>query len=582
MKRVWPNVGMSRSPSAVLGDVYSAAALRSLRKSATAGSEDGAPDLPTLARADPRLSPRASDPFQDGKLHYCELRRRLGDRQCPRERHGRRRRLSLQRCGQPRLHEGYDVRFSEAFDIQRKRKDDWFDPHLSVDTKLFIDPLLLFLADKAPWDGAHDELITHFAKCFELIGKGGSPNSVSAGVALRLLTFPEPSEFCLGYTATGTSGSGSGARYAKTIVDGIAVALAAGLDHPEHIEEIGILNEGIGADRISDATCNVLKHRFITYTRGVAHRHQVPVDAHRVRHARCYPDLGRWKDEVVELPTNPTNGKPILLVPQLLLDDLPVLNADDWFVSPLNEDLRRQLNLSVGQRVRKKDIVKFARRTPDRVRQWAREQTSRPDLAGYDFQQDRKGVVQWDGKPAEFAEANPITDLTAVEDLNALRALVRLMLDKYRHFIEHQGGWSLLWNDDTSEKPEEAAQLLFLGMAQHYLRMFDVELDREVELGRGPVDFKLSRGPRLRLVIELKKAHNGKFWNGLDTQLPTYMQSDDCNEGWFVAMRYRSTKASQQRMNELPGRVREAAGREGKTISHASIDARKPLSASRA
>ncbi len=56
------------------------------------------------------------------------------------------------------------------------------------------------------------------------------------------------------------------------------------------------------------------------------------------------------------------------------------------------------------------------------------------------------------------------------------------------------------------------------------------------------VDFKLPRGTRLRLVIEVKKADNGKFWNGLDTQLPIYMKSDDCNEGWYVALRYRSTK----------------------------------------
>lgn len=73
----------------------------------------------------------------------------------------------------------------------------------------------------------------------------------------------------LGYTAASTSGAGSGARYARQIADGIAVAIARGLTVPEHIEEIGILNEGIGADRISDAVCKVLKHHFIEYTQEV-------------------------------------------------------------------------------------------------------------------------------------------------------------------------------------------------------------------------------------------------------------------------------------------------------------------------
>ena len=474
------------------------------------------------------------------------------------------------------------MRFSEVFSITRTAEDDWFDPHLSVDTKLFVDPLLLFLANTGTWAGAHDELIAHFAYCYELIARGGDRRSTSSIVAHRLLTFPEPEEFCLGYTATGRRGRGTGPHDAKLMADGIAVAIAAGLEHPEHIEEIGILNEGIGADSLSDAVCNVLKYRFIAYTQEIAHRHSIPMAPHKIKHSRCVREAGRWLHERIELPTNPVDGGPLLLAPELLLNDLPTLNADDWFDSTLNVDIRAQLNLTVGQQVRKEDIVRFARRHPERVRDWARQQTSRPDLSGYSFDQDPMGVVQWDRQPAEYARTHPITEIAAVNDIDGLRRLVELMLDRYRHYIEDQGGWRLLWNDDDTEKLEEAAQLVFLGVAQNYLRLFDVELDREVQLGRGPVDFKIARGTQLRLVVELKKAHNGRFWNGLDTQLPIYMQSDDCNEGWFVAIRYRNNPASQKRMQELPGRVRKRAENSGKTMRYAMVDARPQESASKA
>lgn len=471
------------------------------------------------------------------------------------------------------------MRFSAAFDVSRQSQDDWFDAHLTVDTKLFVDPLLLSLETDGEWAGAHEELIAHFARCFALVARATSPTSVSGTAVRRLLTFPEPSEFCLGYTAEGTRGSGSGSQYAATIADGIAVAIAAGLDHPEHIEEVGILNVGIGADRISDAVLNILKHRFVRYTQAVAERHSLPVSPHRVRHASCHLDVGRWRDEEILLPTNPRTKGPILLCPQRFLDRLPELNAHNWFYDNQNEDIRQQVNIEVGHRARKEEIVEVARRHPDRVRQWANEQTSRPDLFGYDFESDPGGVVQWDGPPAEFATANPITELAVVETVDDLRRLVELMLSRFKHFIEQQRGWSLLWADDQ-EKPEEAAQLLFLGMAQNYLRHFEVEMDREVELGRGPVDFKLSRGSSARLVIEIKKAHNGKFWNGLDHQLPSYMRSDQSDIGWFVAIQYRSTKGSLQRMRELPGRVRAASNREGKRIAYTAIDARRPASAS--
>ncbi len=58
------------------------------------------------------------------------------------------------------------------------------------------------------------------------------------------------------------------------------------------------------------------------------------------------------------------------------------------------------------------------------------------------------------------------------------------------------------------------------------------------------------------------------------------MASDGCDDGWFVALRYRSTKGSIQRMRELPARVRSAAQREGKQIGYTAIDARRPASAS--
>lgn len=475
------------------------------------------------------------------------------------------------------------MRFSEHFGITPGKKDDWFDPHLTVDTKLFVDPLLLLKkGTTGVWRGAHDELIAHFVFCYGLIAKSTSRTSSMAEHARRLLVFPEPSEFCLGYTARGTRGSGGGGVLAGQIAGGIAVAIAAGLTNPQHIEELGILNEGIGADRISDATCNVLKGRFVRYTQAVAKRHGVQMEPHRLRNAAVYLEEGRWVPETVDLPTNPTNGKPILLVPERFLNDLPVLNADDWFDSHLNADVRAQMNMTMSQRARKEDIVRWARQHPERVRAWARQEASREVLSGYDFGDDPKGVVGWDTAGRLAAAAHPIVGLKAVETQEDLRKLLLEALKNFKHFVEDQRGWSLLWDTAKDKpKPEEAIQLLFLGMAQHYFRMFGVELDREVELGRGPVDFKLSKGTPVRLVLEMKKDTSGAFWNGLDNQLATYMKGDNSAEGWFIAIRFSETKAGSDKIDALPRRVREASARCGAHVGYFVIDARKKDSASK-
>ncbi|PCN48784.1 hypothetical protein Csp2054_04160 [Curtobacterium sp. 'Ferrero'] len=471
------------------------------------------------------------------------------------------------------------MRFSEAFGVDRAEADDWFDSHLTIDTKLFIDPLLLLEAG-GDWTAAHEELIAHFVHCYRLVAKATSPSSVSAKAARRLLTFPEPFELGLGYTSAGTRGSGSGDRFAARMADGIAVAISAGLDHPEHIEEIGILNEGIGADRISDATANVLKRHLIAYTQDVARRHGIPLVARKVRNARVTLDAARWHDDIVELPINPTNQQPIILVPEQLLNGLPTLNADDWFDSHFNDDIRLSLNLKVGEGVSKASIVQFARQHPDRVRDWARTQTSRNDLAGYNFGSDPLGVVQWDKEASRFATEHPLA-ARVVTTHDDLLELVAEVVDRFQHFVEQQRGWSLLWNDDSSEKPEEAVQLLFLGLAQPYLRQFDVELDREVELGRGPVDFKASSGTTARVLIEVKKLHNGKFWNGLNHQLPSYMTSDVATHGWFIAVQYRTNRSATDRLKTLPNQVALVAGKTGKMLRYTAIDARRPRSASK-
>lgn len=96
----------------------------------------------------------------------------------------------------------------------------------------------------------------------------------------------------------------------------------------------------------------------------------------------------------------------------------------------------------------------------------------------------------------------------------------------------------------------------------------------------GPVDFKASSGASVKVLIELKKEHNGKFWNGLEKQLPSYLMSDECDEGWYVVLRFRSNKPSDERLRHLPIVVDTVARDTGKTLHYATVDARPKASAS--
>jgi hypothetical protein len=47
------------------------------------------------------------------------------------------------------------LKFSEVFSINTDHEGDWFDPVLTVDAHLFIDPFLLYAREKEAFLGSH-------------------------------------------------------------------------------------------------------------------------------------------------------------------------------------------------------------------------------------------------------------------------------------------------------------------------------------------------------------------------------------------------------------------------------------------
>src|SRR5262249_45309052 len=162
--------------------------------------------------------------------------------------------------------------------------------------------------------------------------------------------FPEAQELCLGYTQGGTKGSGSGQELGRLMAGGIWGAIQAGLTNVDHFEEISILRENIGPDRISDITANILRHSLAKYTPQICRRHRITTRRIRYDRALYNPKSQRWVQAFFELPINPYNNKPVLLVPETYLRDLPTLDPDDFWDFCLQfkaEALRREFNLDL-------------------------------------------------------------------------------------------------------------------------------------------------------------------------------------------------------------------------------------------
>lgn len=156
--------------------------------------------------------------------------------------------------------------FSEQFGIKCMGDEEWFDPVLHQDTLLFIDPFSVFKSQDELFKDSYSEMMYFFQQSFELIAhSGGVKNHLSYKKAESMLLFPEVNSICLGYSNS-QQGSGTGPKWAKTLTYNISKIIAKGVMHISHFEELGIFCEGIGPDRLSDMTANLLKKRLIAYT----------------------------------------------------------------------------------------------------------------------------------------------------------------------------------------------------------------------------------------------------------------------------------------------------------------------------
>jgi len=471
------------------------------------------------------------------------------------------------------------MRFSDLYGISRGKKDDWFDPVLSVDTPLFLDPFLLYVSETGPFAGSHDEVLSFFNEVFKLVADaGGEMSSLKYKKAVANLRFPEVAELCLGYTASGTRGAGSGKEIAALIAELILEAVKAGLTEIGHFEEIGILGHGVGADRISDISAGLLRHRLVKYTEAVCQRHGVPTESVHYMAGRYQPKTSTWVPVSAQLPRNPYNNQPILLVPRRYLRDLPTMNPDgfwEYCYYNENETLRTEFSFDVATRVDKATIVELARKHPHLLQSYADALDG--STAPYDHERDPKGLLRWYEGSKEFCSGHPIS--AHIQSASDFQDVTDLMVNQFRHFVEQNGGWKLLWNDGGSSKSEDAAQRLFLGIIKHYCQANDIDVSPEPNIGRGPVDFKVSSGYRRRALMELKLARNTKFWSGLHEQLPAYLKAEGIDFGYFVVVCF--SEKDLARLDVIQEALQSVQATTGYTIRIVIVDARPPRSASK-
>jgi hypothetical protein len=443
---------------------------------------------------------------------------------------------------------GIDPRALEARDV--------FDPVLDIDTRLFLDPHLLKHSQVPEFAEAYEHLKAHFANIARLLLASDAEGDLFWKRAERLMIWPEVKGLCIGFSKESTDGSGIGPELRTQLLRTSKQIISKGIQDLEIFELVGMFQDRFGPDRISDMTANVARRELGDFTNRIFEE---------IR-AECAVDFPRGDDG---LPFNPINGAPLLLVPRSLLRDIPV--ALDWsyrdLVAEQNEELRETVNRIAGeswkqvvQAFTKGELKDFALNHPDLIND-AVEIYRAKSAQTYDFNEDRSGEASWLPAAQVAVRENPLRlELSANPTTDQVFELIRTICIKFKSLIEDNGLSRLLYDSDGRPKHETASQLLFYGIAESYCHANGLMIARESDGGRGPVDFKFGTNMQNSVLVEIKKSTNTSgLRNGIESQLPIYMNAEGSKRAIYLIIDVGYTKAAITNLNAINAAINGTA-----------------------
>lgn len=441
-----------------------------------------------------------------------------------------------------------DIYFSDFFEIDPSKLEEYgaFNVSLVNDLPLFIDPFLLFNSTNPVYQGLHNRIIQYLRFL-----KGKSINGqVDMGLLKSWYVFREVKQNWLGFSRVGNNGSGLGVDFARALHANLHSIFSdfgqEQVTRGSHLEKLCLIAEGVGRDNISDFTTNLIKDFLLEYTQTFARQHvstalRKTVVVERVRFNYATES---WERVKFDLPYY--NGDYVLLTPRDILtkDDIWISKGDlvnryeEIAVAIPDEQLRSQLNnyfLNVlpqdaSKKERNEAAAKALRAFPAIVDYYIRYKEDTGDEAEAI---SNEKVVETETLFVQqvlifVSSLLASTPFYAIPGDTLEEARNRVLFLK--QVVEHNDGYRLFYLDGKPIKREEDLQILFR------LTWFATpsDVNRETNNGRGPVDFKISRGSKDKSLVEFKLASNSQLKRNLEKQVEVYERANETKKSLKV------------------------------------------------
>jgi hypothetical protein len=439
--------------------------------------------------------------------------------------------------------------FSDVFEVEPADLESYgaFNVSLINDLPLFIDPFLLFNSKKPEYQDLHRDIIRYV----RLLRDKSASGSVSPGLLQAWYFFKEVRQNWLGFSKIGNSGSGLARTFAESLNQNLGSVFAnfgeETITKGSHLEKLTLIRGGVGKDNISDFTTNLIKRYLLEYTQSFATRWIRPEyrSICAVQKVSFNYETESWEVGSFDLPIFERDF--VLLTPKdMLTKDETWINRDDLIsrfdgiASALPDAELREL---VNNRLRRQ----LPRKPKEEEIREAKGNTllAFPAIVEYYIK-----AKEDDGDKAESVSDAKVrlTETTFVEGLRS--GLVNKLFEAtpfyetlgntkeearkrvlfLKDVIENQDGYRVFWPNGQAIRSEADLHLLYrltwCGTVS--------DVNREVNNGRGPVDFKISRGAHDKSLVEFKLASNSQLKRNLQNQVAVYLSANNTDRALKV------------------------------------------------
>ncbi|WP_028524496.1 hypothetical protein [Runella limosa] len=462
------------------------------------------------------------------------------------------------------------VYFSDYFNIDPEVLETYgaFDISLINDLPLFIDPFLLYGSDKPEYKILHDGILRYLS----FLQSKSQRGSITDIEIESWYKFSEVKQNWLGFSLLGNSGSGLGKKFGRAMSSYMHVIFDDIYKEPisqtSHLEKAALFQIGVGKDNISDFTCNLIKSFLLEYTESFAKQflqaNQVKLCT--VEKAYFNYEIEKWMAKTYLLPVFDRDY--VILTPKdLLTKDENWINSNDLqgdFTGICNSIPNSQLREEIfnfyrtklpppvyvgkGRRRREKPIPQKDLATainetilkfPEIIDYYIKikEENSENAISISDqkvqevetiFSENVKILIKILSKETTFYEYKQKNSYD--EALDRIKFL--------KDVIENKDGYKLFYYKGNPIKREADLQVIY--RLTWYSSPYDV--NREVNNGRGPVDYAISYGANNKVLVEFKLASNSKLKMNLQNQTKIYESASNTKKSIKVILYFDETE----------------------------------------